>query len=305
MMTTGGLTGWWLDPIPVVQVASQSMHPSHPNMSTVDDFPLPALDGWILILGASSGFGEAVALAFARAGMNVIGVHLDRRATLANVERITGEIRAMGREAWFYNVNAADPDKRAEVLEDVQRQLISRGRGEKVRVLLHSLAFGTLKPLFGESGAEVVNQKQMEMTVDVMGHSLVYWTQALVERQMLSDQARNFAMTSSGSSAAWAGYGAVSAAKSVLESHIRQIALELGPRGVTANAICAGVTETPASSKIPGAELMREIALRKNPHHRMTLAVDVARALVALSLPATYWMTGNVIHIDGGEGHSG
>jgi len=274
-------------------------------MSTVDDFPLPALDGWILILGASSGFGEAVALAFARAGMNVIGVHLDRRATLANVERITGEIRAMGREAWFYNVNAADPDKRAEVLEDVQRQLISRGRGEKVRVLLHSLAFGTLKPLFGESGAEVVNQKQMEMTVDVMGHSLVYWTQALVERQMLSDQARNFAMTSSGSSAAWAGYGAVSAAKSVLESHIRQIALELGPRGVTANAICAGVTETPASSKIPGAELMREIALRKNPHHRMTLAVDVARALVALSLPATYWMTGNVIHIDGGEGHSG
>jgi len=191
------------------------------------------------------------------------------------------------------------------VLEDVQRQLISRGRGEKVRVLLHSLAFGTLKPLFGESGAEVVNQKQMEMTVDVMGHSLVYWTQALVERQMLSDQARIFAMTSSGSSAAWAGYGAVSAAKSVLESHIRQIALELGPRGVTANAICAGVTETPASSKIPGAELMREIALRKNPHHRMTLAVDVARALVALSLPATYWMTGNVIHIDGGEGHSG
>jgi enoyl-[acyl-carrier protein] reductase III len=293
--------------MPVVQGRPRrgSLTPNQHTMSQENDFPLPALDGWILILGASSGFGEAAALTYARAGMNVIGVHLDRRATLGNVERITGEIRALGREAWFYNVNAADADKRREVVEDVQRQLISRGLGEKVRVLLHSLAFGTLKPLFADSAGDAVNQKQMDMTVDVMGHSLVYWTQQLVERQMLADQARIFALTSNGSSAAWGGYGAVSAAKSALESHIRQIALELGPRGVTANAICAGVTETPASSKIPGAETMKSLALRKNPHHRLTLAIDVARTLVALSLPATYWMTGNVIYVDGGEGHSG
>ena len=54
------------------------------------------LSGWALVLGASSGFGEATSLALARAGLNVFGVHLDRRGTLPNVERIVGEIHAAG-----------------------------------------------------------------------------------------------------------------------------------------------------------------------------------------------------------------
>src|SRR5919108_1763872 len=72
---------------------------------------------WALILGASSGFGEATSLALARGGWNIFGVHLDRRATLPNVQRIVQEIEALGRRAEFFNVNAADPEKRSEVLE--------------------------------------------------------------------------------------------------------------------------------------------------------------------------------------------
>jgi len=53
-----------------------------------------ALRGWALTLGASSGFGEAASLALARAGLNIFGVHLDRKATLGNVERIVGDITA-------------------------------------------------------------------------------------------------------------------------------------------------------------------------------------------------------------------
>ena len=74
------------------------------------------LSGWALALGASSGFGEATSLALARAGLNIFGVHLDRKATQGNVERITGEIKALGREAMFFNANAADADRRAEVV---------------------------------------------------------------------------------------------------------------------------------------------------------------------------------------------
>jgi enoyl-[acyl-carrier-protein] reductase (NADH) len=143
------------------------------------------------------------------------------------------------------------------------------------------------------------------MTCDVMAHSLVYWVQDLLAEDLLSDQGRIFAMTSTGSSQVWKGYGAVSAAKSALESHVRQLAFELGPRGITTNAICAGVTDTPALKKIPDAETMVQVAVRKNPSHRLTRAEDVANALVALAQPCTYWMNGNTIFVDGGEAHSG
>ena len=274
-------------------------------MTQHEEVPLPTLDGWALILGASSGFGEAAALALARAGVDIVGVHLDRRATMPQVESIVSAIQSMERQAWFYNVNAADEDKRAEVLDDVVERFAERGRSEKIRVLLHSLAFGTLKPLVAEDAAEMVSQKQVDMTCDVMAHSLVYWVQDLLRRELLSNQGRIYAMTSTGSSQVWRGYGVVSAAKAALESHIRQLALELGPRGITANDICAGVTATPALKKIPDSTTMIEVAVRKNPSHRLTKPEDVARAIVALAQPCTYLLTGNVLHVDGGEAHSG
>lgn len=274
-------------------------------MTTIPSTPIPALTGWALVLGASSGFGEAVSSVLARAGCHIVGVHLDRRATMPNVERIQNEIRAYGREAWFFNVNAADANRRREVCDEVAKRFRERGKGETFRVLLHSLAFGSLKPFAGLSPDERISQSQVEMTSDVMAHSLVYWTQDVLDRGLMVADGRIFAMTSTGSWAAWKGYGAVSAAKAALESHVRQLALELGPRGITANAICAGVTATPALKKIPGSDEMIAVALRKNPSHRLTRPEDVACAIAALAQPCSYWINGNVINIDGGEAASG
>ena len=259
------------------------------------------LHGWALTLGASSGFGEAVSLALARAGLNIFGVHLDRKATLANAERIVGQIRALGREAVFFNVNAADEEKRAEVAGQMQKLLEERGEPGSLRVLLHSLAFGTLKLYVSEPMKDAVTQAQIDMTLDVMAHSLVYWTQEVVGRGLMGRGGRIYAMTSSGGTRVLPHYGPVSAAKAALESHIRQLAAELAPRGITANSIRAGVTNTPALQKIPGHEALIEHAKRRNPGGRMTTPEDVARAIVVLAHPDTYWITGNVIGVDGGE----
>ena len=145
----------------------------------------------------------------------------------------------------------------------------------------------------------------IEMTLDVMANSLLYWTQGTLARGLFEPDARIFAMTSAGSTTVWPGYGAVSAAKCALESHVRQLAVELAPFGVTANAICAGVTDTPALRKIPGNEQMIEAATRRNPNHRLTTPEDVANALVALSTPASRWINGNTLYVDGGEQISG
>jgi enoyl-[acyl-carrier-protein] reductase (NADH) len=134
-----------------------------------------------------------------------------------------------------------------------------------------------------------------------MGHSLVYWVRDCLGAGLLEAGSRIFAMTSSGASRAIPSYGPVSAAKAVLEAHIRQLALELAPLGITANAILAGVADTPALRLIPGHEKLMEVARQRNPHGRLTTPEDVARAIAALSHPATYWLTGNTLHVDGGE----
>lgn len=253
---------------------------------------------WALVLGASSGFGGASAIELARAGMNIFGVHLDRRDRWPAIEELQGKIRALGREAVFWNVNASDDQYRTDTVEQMRTRLAEEPQGT-LRVLLHSLAFGSLKPLAGAE--QVVSKKQLEMTVDTMGHSLVYWVQDCLRAGLFEWGGRIFAMTSAGGSRAIPNYGAVSAAKSAIESHIRQLAIELAPAGITANAILAGVTDTPALRLIPGHEKIMEIAKKRNPHGRLTTPEDVARCIVALCHPATYWMTGNVVHVDGGE----
>src|SRR6185503_21220629 len=96
---------------------------------------------WGIILGASSGFGAATARALGRHGMGIVGVHLDRKVTLPLAEAVANDVRTAGVPAHFFNVNAADDAKRVEVVE---RTLEVTG-GRPLRVLMHSLAFGTLK----------------------------------------------------------------------------------------------------------------------------------------------------------------
>src|SRR5688500_5042889 len=142
------------------------------------------LEGWALVLGASSGFGEATSLALACAGLDIFGVHLDRKSTMPKVERIVAAIEATGRQARFFNANAADAERRSEVAAEMQRTLEAGGQLGQLRVLLHSLAFGTLKLFVTEpvpkDVKEAVTPAQMDMTLDVMAHSLVYWTQEVV-----------------------------------------------------------------------------------------------------------------------------
>ena len=255
---------------------------------------------WIVILGASSGFGAAAARAFARDGFGVFGIHLDRRQAMPQVEALVAELRSHGVPAVFQNANAAGDEERAAAMAALEGAMHP---GDRVRVLLHSLAFGTLRPVVG--GDAVLGRKHVEMTLDVMSSSLVYWAQDLVSSGKMGAGGRIYAMTSSGSLAAWPSYGAVSAAKAALEAWVRQLAVELAPRGITANAVMAGVTRTPALEKIPGAEELARRALERNPHGRLTTPEDVAQCLVALARPETAWLTGNVLRLDGGESVAG
>lgn len=260
---------------------------------------------WALVLGASSGFGAAVSKGWAQAGFNIIGVHLDLRGTIAAATQVRDDIAATGAQVVFHNGNAADDEKRAAVvasITDLFAQRRAAGADPVIGAFLHSLAFGTTLPyIAAEDRPKVLSRKQLEMTVDVMAHSLVYWVRDIFDAGLLGRGSRLYAMTSEGAILAVPTYGAVSTAKAALEAHIRQLALELMPHGITVNGIRAGVTDTPALRRIPDWAQLVKASAQRNPGARLTRPEDVADALVALATPNTHWMTGNIIGVDGGE----
>jgi NAD(P)-dependent dehydrogenase (short-subunit alcohol dehydrogenase family) len=99
---------------------------------------------WALILGGSSGFGLATAQKLARHGMNVAVVHRDRKGAMAAIETRFDEIRKTNVGFFALNLDALSTEGRAQALDQLKVKLGAEGR---VRVLLHSIAFGNLKPV--------------------------------------------------------------------------------------------------------------------------------------------------------------
>ncbi|MFJ9178076.1 SDR family oxidoreductase [Streptomyces sp. NPDC102360] len=264
---------------------------------------LKSLEGsWCLVLGASSGIGRAIALGLAREGVNVVGVHFDTAARTEEVEALVEEIRGLGVQAHFFNTNAAARATRDRLLPELAELTGATGG---IRILVHSLAFGTLVPFTPREGWEKrIGARQLEMTLDVMANSLVYWTQDLLAAGLLRSGSKVYAMTSAGTSQALPSYGAVSAAKSALESHVRQLACELATSGIAVNALRAGTTVTPALQRIPEHAGYIERAAENNPHGRLTRPDDVAEAVALLSRTESSWLTGNTIGVDGAELHA-
>ncbi|MCJ0871749.1 enoyl-ACP reductase [Streptomyces sp. AP-93] len=264
---------------------------------------LKSLEGtWCLVLGVSSGIGRAIALGLAREGVNVAGVHFDTASRDEEVAALQEEIRSNGVQAHFYNANAARRATREQVVPDLAELTAHTGG---VHILVHSLAFGTLVPFLPREGWDrPVSSRQLEMTLDVMANSLVYWTQDLVEAGLLRPGGKIFALTSAGTSQALPSYGSVSAAKSALESHVRQLACELAPQGIAVNALRAGTTVTPALQRIPEHADYVAKAGQNNPHGRLTRPEDVADAVALLSRTDSSWISGNTIGVDGAELHA-
>jgi enoyl-[acyl-carrier protein] reductase III len=252
---------------------------------------------WAVILGGSSGFGLAAAERLAAQGMSLAVLHRDRRAAMQEVDARFEALRRTGVGFVSFNADALSTETRERVLGELAAKLGSAGR---VSLLLHSIAWGNLKPLAPGVGA-VLEEQDFAHTISAMGTSLATWTHALYSRELFAPDARVVGLTSEGSQVAWFGYAAVSAAKASLEAITRSIALEYGPRGIRANVIQAGIAETPALQRIPGHAAIVERALRRNPLGRLTRPEDVARVVCFLASEDAAWINGAVIRVDGGE----
>jgi NAD(P)-dependent dehydrogenase (short-subunit alcohol dehydrogenase family) len=127
----------------------------------MSDFP-PA--SWGLILGGSSGFGLATAHKLAEHGLNLCLVHRDRRGAMVRIETEFERIRGTGISLLTINADALDPQRRAEILDRLAAELAGRGR---VRLLLHSVAFGNLKLVAPERAAPNDTQRALAAALGV------------------------------------------------------------------------------------------------------------------------------------------
>jgi len=252
-----------------------------------------------LILGCSSGFGRATAIELAKKGYNIFGLHLDLGSGRKKAEETHELIKSIGVDSFFINANASDDEIRRQSIEKIKGILDKDN--SKIRVFIHSLAFGSLKPFFSEGKNDQINQKSLQMTLDVMANSLLFWVQDLFNAKLFSENSRIIAISSQFATSNMKNYGAVAAAKALLESYIRQIAIELAPYGITAVAIRPGVALTPASSKLMAIDNMVNYSMKANPFGRITNCEDIGKFIGLLIDEENTWLNGASIPIDGGE----
>jgi NAD(P)-dependent dehydrogenase (short-subunit alcohol dehydrogenase family) len=274
---------------------------------------------WALILGGSSGFGLATAQKLARGGMSVCIVHRDRRGSMAAIDAEFAKIketmgpgpgRTESTKLLTFNLDGLSVEGRKTVLDGLTEQMGSTGR---VRLLMHSIAYGNLKllaplpPAMREAGGAgydsdmLLEDEDFARTVYSMGTSLATWAMDVFSRKLFAGDARVLGMTSEGNEVAWRGYAAVSAAKTALEAVSRSLAVELGPFGVRSNIVQAGVTDTPALRLIPGSGEMKASAAKRNPLGRLTTTADVADFIALLCTDEARWVNGAILRVDGGE----
>ena len=251
---------------------------------------------WALILGGSSGLGLATAKKLAKHGMNICVVFRNSRSQLDQMKRDFREIKQESVGFVSYNKDAFHPEKRTELIEDLKKEL----NGGKIKVLVHSVAKGNLKPMVSDS-MKVLQTDDFQLTIQAMGISLYDWVKAVFEAKIFSEDSRVVSFTSEGNSKAWRNYAAVSAAKVTLEAITRNIALEFACFGIKANCIQAGVTDTASLGMIPGSDKLIKHSLERNPFNRLTLPEDVANVVYLLSKDEAAWINGTIITVDGGE----
>jgi NAD(P)-dependent dehydrogenase (short-subunit alcohol dehydrogenase family) len=258
---------------------------------------------WAVILGGSSGFGFAAVEKLARHGMNIAVLYRETSVADKLVRKKFTEIAIPNSITILpYNINALDRDGIALFIKEITE----RADKQSVKLLLHSIARGNLKPLVitgqgREVDSELLSTEDIQLTTYAMANSLLDWTRSILKAGLFHADGRIIGLTSEGAHKHWESYAAVSIAKASLESLTKYMAVEFSTYGLKTNLIQAGITETPSLKKIPDSDGLIKMAMDRNPFGRITKPTDVADVIYLLCTDESFWINGSLIHVDGGE----
>lgn len=236
-----------------------------------------------LVTGASRGIGRASALALAEAGADVV-LAARRPGPLENVAT---EVRSFGRRALAVPTDTCDA---AACDALVAKALETFG---KVDVLVNNA--GGTQPLIALALSDAELEQAFRFNV-VSGFRLA---RALAPHMKRNGYGAIVNISSAMSHLVDSGFVAYGATKAAVDHMTRLLAAEWAPH-VRVNAIAAGATLTDALEAVVAVEELRDQMIARHPMRRLGTPEDIAAAVVYLASPASAWVTGKVLEIDGG-----
>jgi enoyl-[acyl-carrier protein] reductase III len=241
-----------------------------------------------LITGAARGIGRAVALKLAAAGCDVIANYYNSHE---EAEAVCAEIRNMGRRAVAIKASVGLPESVDELFAELKKHF------DRVDILVSNAASGVLRPTME------MTLKHWRWCMETNAFALTLLAQRAVP--MMPSGGRIVALSSLGALRAMPHYGFIGASKAALESLVRSLAQELGPRGIRVNAVSAGVVDTDALQHFPNREALLASFAQRTPAGPVLTPQDVAGAVYLLCLPEADMINGHTLFVDGGFAISG
>jgi enoyl-[acyl-carrier protein] reductase III len=236
-----------------------------------------------LVTGASRGIGATIARRLAACGAEVL-INCSRDMAGAGATR--DAIESAGGRASVTQANVANPD-------DVRRLFeAAAAGGARLDVLVHNAAIGSFKPTLD------VRANQWDLSMNVNARALLLCAQQALP--LMPHGGRIVAVSSLGGRRVVPSYGAIGVSKAALEALVRQLAVELAPRGINVNAVCPGIVGDSSIARHPAFETLREQAAARTPQGRLVTADAVADAVLFLCSPAAQFIVGQTLVVDGG-----
>ena len=250
--------------------------------------PEPLRGKVALVTGAARGIGRAIAQKLGAAGCDVVVNYYNSHDA---AEALCAELRALGRRAQPIQAAVGEPESVDELFAELRRHF------DRVDIVVSNAASGVLKP------ALEMSLKHWRWCMETNALALNLLAQRAVP--LMPSGGRIIAMSSLGAQRASPAYGFIGASKAALESLVRTLAQELGPRGIRVNAVSAGVVDTDALQFFPNREAMLAAFAARTPAGPVLQPVDVAGAVYLLCLPEAGMINGHTLVVDGGFAISG
>lgn len=235
------------------------------------------------VSGASRGIGREIALRCADQGMDVAFAYLRNRKGAEETQRL---LRERGVSCLAVRANVAEPERVKDLAQQVHEQL-----GD-IALLVSNAASGVERP------ALELSQHHWHWTLDINAWGFLSLVQEFMP--FFAERPSVVAISSLGAIRALPYYTVVGASKAALESLVRHLATELGPRGVRVNALSAGVVDTDALKHFPNREELIAESVEHTPLRRIVTPTDVANAVLFLASDLSAMVTGTTLFVDGG-----